>query len=382
MGRKRVLIAYKSLPAYRVRFFEDLRSSLHQDGVALDIVYGNPDRKYSLRGDTRALGCGTFLSNRILQLGDRRLIWQPILRRAMGYDLVILEQASSLLVNYPLLLLQGLSPFPRVALWGHGANLQSSAPNGLMERFKRRYSRLPHWWFAYTHGSARRVAELGYEPSRVTVVQNAIDTRGLRAQIEAVPPSVLAEFRLATDSAEGETALFIGSLYPEKRLDFLIEAAALVHRDRPHFRLLIVGDGPDRRFVERTSEQTSFIKFLGRLDGQARAVALRAADCILMPGLVGLGILDSFAASAPMLTTDHGFHSPEIEYMTPGTNGLLLDGWSSTKQYAEAIHGLLQDHALRRHLSEGCRTASEQYTNEAMVQNFRRGVHGALNSIS
>lgn len=381
MARARVLIAYKSLPAYRVRFFEELRSSLYQDGIALDVVYGNPDRAYSLRGDTRALSGGTFLRNRILQLGRRRLIWQPILQRAMDYDLVVLEQANSLLVNYPLLLLQRLSPFPRVALWGHGANLQSSAPNGLMERFKRRYSRLSHWWFAYTHGSARRVAELGYEPNRITVVQNAIDTRELHAQIEAVPPSVLAEFRKATDSAEGNTALFIGSLYPEKRLGFLIEVARKVQKDRPDFRLLIVGDGPHKQLVERASSKDSFVKYLGRLDGQARAVALRAADCVLMPGLVGLAILDAFAAEAPMVTTDHDFHSPEIEYLETGINGVSVDCLNDPSGYAAAVIALLSDKGLLARLQEGCRVSAVTYTNERMVENFRDGISKALAAI-
>lgn len=315
----------------------------------------------------------------MLDLGGRRLIWQPILRRAKDYDLIILEQASSLLVNYPLLVMQRVGKFPHVALWGHGANLQSSSPNGPLERFKRRYSRLPHWWFAYTHGSAQRVAELGYEPSRVTVVQNAIDTRELRAQIDAVPPSVLAEFRRATDSAQGDTALFIGSLYPEKRLDFLISAAALVHRDRPNFRLLVVGDGPDRGFVERASEQHPFVKYLGRLDGQDRAVALRGADCILMPGLVGLGVLDAFAAEAPMITTAHDLHSPEIEYLQPGVNGIMVaPGGASINGYAHAVIDFLGDRHKQAQLRKGCRDSAKSFTNEVMVGNFRSGVHSAL----
>lgn len=378
MPPPRVLIAYKSLPAYRVRFFEELQQALREDGVDLDIVYGNPDRAYQLRGDTRSLRDGIFRRNHILDLGGRRLIWQPVLRRARDYDLVILEQASSLLVNYPLLVMQRLGKFPHVALWGHGGNLQSKAPNGPLEKFKRLYSRLPHWWFAYTDGSARRVTKMGFDPARVTVVQNAIDTSTLRDQVAAVPSGDLSRFRLSTGSTEGDTALFIGSLYPEKRLDFLFEAAALVRERRPAFKLLVAGDGPDRQKVERGAASAEHLEYLGRLDGEARAVALRAADCVLMPGLVGLGILDAFAAEAPMITTAHNIHSPEIEYLLPGENGIIVSEAGNPARYAEAVVDLLTDRTLSTRLQKGCRRAAMKYTNAKMVNNFRAGVHQAL----
>lgn len=381
MPRPRVLIAYKSLPAYRVRFFEDLRDRLRDDGIHLDVVYGDPDRHYRKRGDTTVLGEATFLRNRFFYFCGKRLIWQPVLHKSRTYDLVVLEQANSLLVNYPLLFLQRLGWGPRVALWGHGANLQSASPNGLLETLKRTYSRIPHWWFAYTEGSASRIMKLGFARNRITVVQNAIDTRSLRVDVASVTAKEAATFRVATGSKPGQTALFIGSLYPEKRLDFLLEAAALVNQERPNFTLLIAGDGPDRELVASAASEASYIHFLGRLDGEARALALRISDCVLMPGLVGLGILDAFAAEAPMITTAHRYHSPEIEYLAPGVNGLLLPEGTTSQEYAQAVVNFLDDQALQLSLRQGCQETAGRITNEAMVENFRQGVHMALEAI-
>jgi glycosyltransferase involved in cell wall biosynthesis len=378
MARQRVLIAYKSLPAYRVRFFEDLQASLRGAGIDLDVVYGNPDKAYILRGDTRSLCGGAFVQNRMLEWRGRRLIWQPILRRALRYDLVILEQASSLLVNYPLLLLQRLPRSPRVALWGHGANLQSNSPRGFRERFKRWYSRLPHWWFAYTPGSAGRVRALGFDARRISVVQNAIDTATLRDELAGVSPRDIAELRQNTGSSEGNTGLFIGSLYPEKRLDFLLDVARIVQRRRPGFQLLIAGDGPGRTDVEVAATSHDYVHYLGRLDGSARAVALAAADCILMPGLVGLGVLDAFAAQAPVIATTYPFHSPEFEYLQPNVNGIVVDDWRDATAYSEAVVRFLADPHLQHALRAGCAVAARTYTNEAMVENFEKGVHHAL----
>lgn len=382
MRRPRVLIAYKSLPAYRVRFFEDLRARLRDDGVHLDIVYGDPDRQYRKRGDTTALEEATFLRNRFFYVGGKRLIWQPVLHRSRRYDLVVLEQANSLLVNYPLLLLQRVGWGPKVALWGHGANLQSASPNGILEKFKRIYSRIPHWWFAYTEGSAGRITKLGFPRNRITIVQNAIDTGSLKVDMASVTTEDVANFHVTTGGKPGQTALFIGSLYPEKRLKFLLEAAALVNRERPNFTLLIAGDGPDREFVAAAASEAPYIQFLGRLDGEARALALRASNCVLMPGLVGLGILDAFAAEAPMITTAHGFHSPEIEYLTSGVNGILLPEDTTSQEYAQAVIHFLDDQALQLQLRQGCQETASRITNEAMVENFRRGVHLALEGIT
>ncbi len=42
MERLRVIIFYKSIPHYRYRFYEVLRSRLLQDGITLEVIYGGP----------------------------------------------------------------------------------------------------------------------------------------------------------------------------------------------------------------------------------------------------------------------------------------------------------------------------------------------------
>ena len=112
---------------------------------------------------------GTARANLVIYGGRHELIWQPCLKEAMNADLVIVEQASRLLVNYALLGLQA-ARMTKVAFWGHGANLQRHSANALSESVKRVVSRHPHWWFAYTDGCRDRVAGIGYPADRITVV--------------------------------------------------------------------------------------------------------------------------------------------------------------------------------------------------------------------
>jgi hypothetical protein len=66
-----------------------------------------------------------------------------------------------------------------------------------------------------------------------------------------------------------------------------------------------------------------------------------------MPGLVGLTVLDCAAAGIPIVTTAYPYHSPEIEYLRAGGNGLIVDDSRSVGAYAEAVVSVLQDACLR-----------------------------------
>ena len=81
-------------------------------------------------------------------------------------------------MNY-LLIAGQLLGLRRFAFWGHGRNFQAANPDSLSEKIKRWVVRIPHWWFVYTEGAAKYVQALGYPRDRVTVVYNAIDTKGL-----------------------------------------------------------------------------------------------------------------------------------------------------------------------------------------------------------
>ena len=58
--------------------------------------------------------------------------------------------------------------------------------------------------------------------------------------------------------------------------------------------------------------------------------ALSRANLMLIPGLVGLAVVDSFAAQCPVVTTDFRGHSPEFEYIEwdkwPGITGIEQSG--------------------------------------------------------
>jgi glycosyltransferase involved in cell wall biosynthesis len=276
-----------------------------------------------------------------------------------------------LLANYPWLF--GWGPKrTRVAYWGHGRNFQSNAPEGWRERWKQRMLTSVDWWFAYTDMSADLVAEAGFPRDRMTVLNNAIDNQAFSADLASISDDEVRALRASIGAAEGAcVGLYCGSLYPDKRLGLMVEACERVVARHPEFRMVIVGDGPSRAELEPVMNKPWF-HWAGVRKGREKAAWFRAAQLFLNPGLVGLHILDSFVAGAPMITTDDAKHSPEVCYLKNGVNGLITAG--NAEAYGAAVLGLVEDVPRREALAAQARRDAEHYTLDAMVRNFADGM--------
>jgi glycosyltransferase involved in cell wall biosynthesis len=81
-----------------------------------------------------------------------------------------------------------------------------------------------------------------------------------------------------------------------------------------------------------------------------------------------------------LVTTAVPYHSPEIEYLQDGINGVVVRQAQSAAAYAEAVADLLRDHGRRQLLVAGGRASAEVYTIENMVDRFAAGITQALES--
>ncbi|MBY0546257.1 MAG: glycosyltransferase family 4 protein [Candidatus Obscuribacterales bacterium] len=371
---KRVVFLCKMLPHYRRPFFEKLRSRLAEIGIEVQVIYGQGREADQKKQDLVDLSWGKFVPNNTIPFCNKELIWQPVLGDALKADLIIVEQANSLLVNYCLQILQTFGA-AKMAFWGHGKNFQAQPSDRFSEHLKRFVATKVWWWFAYTESTKVIVSELGFPPGRITVVQNAIDTIELLKLSEATTEEDCREFRQKLEVSDN-TCVYCGGLYKEKRLEFLVEAACSIHQAIPDFNLLIIGSGPDREFVVEAARKYSWIKYLGPLFGAEKVKAYRASKLALMPGLVGLVILDSFALQVPLITTNVSFHSPEIAYLENEVNGIMTT--DCVTDFAARVVELLTNNEELAKLRHGAKEAQSKYTLEVMVENFARGISESL----
>jgi len=368
--RPRLLVVQRRLTHYRLPFFEGVRRQLQDAGIDFTLAHGDPTPDEREKRDEGHLDWAIHAPC-TYALGGR-LCWQPLRSLIERHDYAIVTQENKMLNNIPLLL---GSQRCRIGLWGHGRNFQSAQGrmSGVAQALKAALSRRADWWFAYTEISAQLVREFGYPKDRITVLNNSIDTAELVASVSTAHSVGRAVLRRKYDlPPEGPVGLYIGSLYAEKRLDLLIDGAIEVQRRQPDFRLVIVGGGPEAGALAARAASLPWVRILGPRKGQEKAELLASADVILNPGLVGLGILDAFAAGLPIITTDCDLHSPEIAYLEHDANGVMTA--PNAESFAEAVDGILRDAVFYERLCEGARRSAKSYGIDAMIDNFCRGV--------
>jgi len=374
--KKAVIFQYRLLH-YRTALFSRLKTACDDRGVDLRLIYGQPTRREAGRRDDAFLDWADKVENRYLPVGRRDVLWQPFPSEHRDASVVVVMQENRLLSNYPLLFLPR-SPERRLAFWGHGRNLQSPRPGGVLERWKKLMVGRVDWWFAYTQATRRILLGDGYPDERITVLDNALDNEAFQRDLSSIGEEDLARIRDELGAPSGTTmGLFCGSLYPDKRIGYLIEAADRIHKNlEKNFVLVVVGGGPGAGEVLSAAKTRPWMKCVGVKKGRDKAGYFRIADVVLNPGAVGLHVLDAFCAGIPMVTTKDARHGPEIAYLEDGHNGVVVEG--SPEGYARAVTALLGNPKVLQRIREQAKRSARVYTLEQMVENFANGIEQSL----
>jgi glycosyltransferase involved in cell wall biosynthesis len=371
-----VLIVQPIITHYRLKLYLLLEECLLQKGIRLQVVYGAPNQAQEAKQDFVDLPASIGLKVKNFWFLDGKVLYQPIIRQALSADLVIVLNANGYLVNYPLSFL-AFFKIARLGFWVWWKQIRHSKKS-IAEWARRHIMRQGLWWFAYTAGTKQYLLQDGMPSDRITVLNNSIDMTGFRASLAQVTKTqmehLLTVRRMPNDAKIG---LFCGSLYAEKRLDFLVTAVELIRALQPDFQLLIIGDGVQR---DKAYEAAAFypgIHYLGPLFDHDKAVCFRLAHVFLCPGLIGLAILDAFAAGLPLITTAVDYHSPEIDYLLPGINGLITN--DNVTDYANAVADVLANETELEKLKKGAAHSARHYSIEAMAESFAEGIASCLN---
>jgi L-malate glycosyltransferase len=375
MNHKTVAIIQTRLHHFRVPFYDNLKPKLETANIDLHFVYGTPNEIEKTKNDEGHLDWGIKVENKRLLIGDVEFLWQPVLKYLKNADLVVVQQENRLLLNYLLLMRK---PFTqqKLAFWGHGINCQSKTPNSLRERWKRLYIQKPDWWFAYTDFTKNILVDEGYDLHRITVVQNSIDTTELKEFSKTISSTDINKVKKVLGIGDGPVGIFCGSLYKEKRIDFLIAAASKIRQKVVDFHLVIIGAGPGVNIAVEATKKNDWIHFVGPKFGHAKVLHLMLGDVFLMPGLVGLSILDAFTLGLPLMTTDCRLHSPEIAYLVHSKNGLITS--ENIMDYADGVIRVLNDPDRLKKMKTQCKESAEKYSIENMSDNFADGIRKCL----
>ncbi len=189
-----------------------------------------------------------------------------------------------------------------------------------------------------------------------------------RRLVAAIPPAKLVRLAPGVDPglfrpdapkaelglADRPVVLCVSRLVPRKGQDQLIRAWPRVLRAVPDAVLLLVGDGPYRRTLERLAAGHESIRFTGTVPAASLPGYYAAADVFAMPcrtrwngvDVEGLGIV-FLEASATGLPVVAGASGGAPDAVKRGETGLVVDGEDPT-EIAQAVVELLSDPAKAR----------------------------------
>ena len=368
---KTVLIIEAQMKQYRLPFYEMLYERLRDADIRLRVAYSDPAGQELRKRDNCVLPLEFGLSVKGSWVFYDRVLYQPLLREICFADLVITDHAYKLALTHYLLLVSRLG-LKRVGFWGHGRNRQGNALR-FPEKYKKRTLDWVTWWFAYTAGTAEYLHRQGVPKSKTTTVQNSVDTRRIQEHVQHLDTNARARIRSAMGiPVAAPVGIFVGALQKVKYVSLLLDASRAIRKSVGEFHLIIVGGGPEEEAIRESAREQSWVHIAGSKFGDEKSELLAIADVFLLPGMVGLAILDAFAAGLPVVTTRLPIHSPEVEYLEEGSNGIVTEHHSVA--YADAVVDILLHPQKLHQLQSGARLSAEKYSIEAMVENFRRGI--------
>ena len=156
-----------------------------------------------------------------------------------------------------------------------------------------------------------KAVAMGAPPERARAIINGCD-------LEIFHPRERLEARrtLGIDAAQ-KSIVYIGRMDLRKGLLELIEAAVLIHVQRPLLHVYLVGDGPDRSIIQSAigeANASSYIHVLPACSFDEVAVWMAAGDVVTLPSYMeGCPnvVLEALACGRPVVATNVG-GIPEI----------------------------------------------------------------------
>ena len=175
----------------------------------------------------------------------------------------------------------------------------------------------------------------------LVVVGRGIDT-------QKFSPQYRSEYLRKLWGADTDTTvmLYVGRVSPEKEIGVLIDTFALQNKDQKKVKLVIVGDGPDRVYLEKKQGADQVI-FMGSLNGKALSEAYASADVFVFASQVetfGNVVLEAMASGLPIIAYDYACAQLHVKQQVSG----WLSPLGQVEQFIQTILALPNNMTLHR----------------------------------
>ena len=251
-----------------------------------------------------------------------------------------------------------------------GSRVVTHLHGGGFGEFYRRANPAVRWWVRLTQRRVHRAWVLG-EGLRGCYDGLVAQSR-VRVAPNGVPDPRPPDGQLPPVESDRPDVLFLGQLSAPKGVLDVLEAAKLLGRTHPPFRLVLAGawaSEEERREAERLLSAGGLadrVELSGVLTGEAKALAFARARVFVLPTWYPpegqpLSILEAMAAGLPVIATPRAA-IPDM--VLDGETGLLVPE-RDPESLARALGGRLGDPEMARRLgAAGRRRYLERFTVE------------------
>ncbi|MGZ4898091.1 MAG: glycosyltransferase family 4 protein [Candidatus Angelobacter sp.] len=216
---------------------------------------------------------------------------------------------------------------------------------------------------AVSDAVAQRLLDSGVPARKIKTIANGIDVEPFERAQPLPPPT------FDRDKVVG----MVARLDLQKGFEYLLRAVRELCGVFRELKVVIVGEGPDRKAIEDKIRQyglQSTVILAGKQSDMPGVYAVM--DIFVLPSLnegLPMTILEAMAASKPVIATKVGAIPTLIRN---GETGLLVEA-RDTDGLRKAIARLLSDPDLCRRMgAEGHDWVSRNYTSEAMALKYRQ----------
>ena len=172
--------------------------------------------------------------------------------------------------------------------------------------------------------------------------------------------------------------LFVGFLQKIKGVKCLIEAFSKIKDEFLEFKLVIIGDGPEKGNLKSQISNLKIqdkVEFKGRLPLKETRNIMENCYCLVLPSLSeGLGrvLIEAEALGKPVIASRIGGIPDLIE---DGQNGFLF-GVGNSNELAEKLRILLNNRNLAIEMGKkGKEFIQDKFSNENYVNNYLKMIH-------
>ena len=245
---------------------------------------------------------------------------------------------------------------PSRYLWDRTHDVQQQSSTGILGPLKKRY--LQHIF----HPLRTWDSEAASRPDKYLAASREVQRRiklYWHEESDVLYPPIDDIWLQETHTKERDHSfLIVSSLAAYKRIDIAIEACNLLH-----VPLKIVGEGPDRKRLQRAAGPT--VEFCGYHQGTVLKDAYTAATAVIVPGDEDFGLvpLEAMACGTPVIAFKGG-----------GTTETVIDGQTGTfftEPTVQSLMDVLTHFDASSYTSEACRERAREFARDRFEQGIR-----------